>query len=94
MATSKEICAICDQIEDCVRGKNVSRESIADDIIAAYKRAGEIGIRGKYASAEEISIDRKLILEDLEDRPRYVLGTMEDLGADMFDYERLQEVKA
>lgn len=102
--TSGYCCRICDDIEAFAKKKKgtvlirfkrgekfarvISADSIADRIIEAYRYAGVLGLREGYKTDEEIAMDRKLILEDLNDRPKYVLKSVESLGLDYSDYER------
>lgn len=87
--TSKDICKLCDLIEDYAAGRTeLSKEDITEKIIHAYKYAGSIGIREGYKSDQEIEEDKQLILEDLEDRCKHVLKVVEGLGMDLFDFER------
>ena len=86
--TTSDVCRLCDRLEDFGRkiGKD-TKEMLADDIIAVYKYAGEIGIRDKYDDGDD---DREEILKDLATRPKKVLEVIEMLGMDYFDYERSQ----
>ncbi len=89
--SSKDICLICDWIEKYSKGyKDIQKkEWITDKIIEAYKYAAEIGIREGYKSEKDIEEDKRLINEDLDDCPNKVLVTIELLGMDLFDEERL-----
>lgn len=72
---------------------SVSPQSIADRMIDAYKYAAVIRIRDGYENEAEVEADRKLILDDLEDRPEYVRNALDTLEEEYIEYERMTEME-